>query len=43
LISQPGSGTTVTCLFLPVSRELPRGGAPRRQWEEASRVEKTQP
>ena len=35
LQSQPGSGTTVTCLFLPASRELPRGGAPRRQRAEA--------
>ncbi len=30
LHSQPGSGTRVTCLFLPVSRELPRGGGVRR-------------
>jgi PAS domain S-box-containing protein len=43
LHSKPGSGTTVTCLFLPVSRELPRPGAPRRQREETSRVEQTQP
>jgi PAS domain S-box-containing protein len=43
LQSQPGSGTSVSCLFLPVSRELPRGGGPRRQWEEPSRVEKTSP
>jgi PAS domain S-box-containing protein len=42
LQSQPGSGTTVTCLFLPVSREL-RAGFPRRQREEASRMEKTTP
>jgi hypothetical protein len=31
----------VTCLFLPVSRELPRAGGPRRQREEAVRMEKT--
>jgi PAS domain S-box-containing protein len=43
LLSQPGSGTVVSCLFLPISRELPRGGAPRRQREEARRVEETQP
>ena len=43
LHSKPGSGTTVTCLFLPVSRELPRPGAPRRPREETSRVEQTQP
>jgi two-component system sensor kinase FixL len=43
LQSQPGSGTTVTCLFLPVSREVPRGTGPRRPREEASRVEKAQP
>jgi PAS domain S-box-containing protein len=43
LHSQPGSGTTVTCLFLPVSRELPRGGGLRRQRQETSRVEETQP
>jgi PAS domain S-box-containing protein len=43
LQSQPGSGTTVTCLFLPVSRELPRGGGLRRSREESSRMEKTQP
>jgi signal transduction histidine kinase len=42
LHSQPGSGTTVTCLFLPVSQELPRNSGPRRQWEEGSRMEKTQ-
>ncbi len=42
LQSQLGSGTTVTCLFLPVSREL-RAGFPRRQREEASRMEKTTP
>jgi PAS domain S-box-containing protein len=41
LHSQPGSGTMVTCLFLPVSRELPRAGGPRRQREEAVRMEKT--
>jgi PAS domain S-box-containing protein len=41
LHSQPGSGTTVTCLFLPVSRELPRGGVPRRHREEPARAEKT--
>ncbi|HEY3862220.1 MAG TPA: PAS domain S-box protein [Verrucomicrobiae bacterium] len=40
LHSQPGSGTTVTCLFLPVSRELPRGGAPRRSREKTIRVER---
>ena len=42
LHSQPGSGTTVTCLFLPVSRELPRGGVPRRHREEPAHAEKTQ-
>jgi hypothetical protein len=31
--------TRVTCLFLPVSRELPRGGGPRRHREEPGRVE----
>jgi PAS domain S-box-containing protein len=41
--SQPGSGTTVTCLFLPTSRELPLGGAPRRQRKETSRVEEISP
>jgi signal transduction histidine kinase len=30
LHSQPGTGTRVTCLFLPVSREAPRNGAVRR-------------
>jgi PAS domain S-box-containing protein len=39
LHSQPGSGTRVACLFLPVSRELPRNGAPRRRQEEPGRVE----
>jgi signal transduction histidine kinase len=34
LQSHPGAGTMVTCLFLPVSRELPRGGVPRRPREE---------
>jgi hypothetical protein len=43
LQSQPGSGTTVTCLFLPVSREAPRGGIPRRHREEHNRAEHTQP
>ncbi len=43
LQSQPGSGTTVSCLFLPVSRELPRGGGPRRQREEPNRVERASP
>jgi PAS domain S-box-containing protein len=43
LHSQPGSGTTVQCLFLPVSREVPPGGAPRSQRVEPSRVERTQP
>jgi signal transduction histidine kinase len=43
LQSQQGSGTTVSCLFLPASRELPRGGGPRRQREEAGLVERTQP
>jgi len=43
LQSQPGSGTTVTCLFLPVSRELPRGGTPRGHRQEPSRLETTQP
>jgi signal transduction histidine kinase len=43
LQSQLGSGTTVTCLFLPVSREAPRGGFPRRQREESNRAEPSQP
>ncbi len=43
LQSLPGSGTTVTCLFLPVSRELPRGGALRGQRPESSRVDHSQP
>jgi PAS domain S-box-containing protein len=43
LHSQPGSGTTVQCLFLPVSRELPPGGGPRGRREEPSPVERTQP
>jgi PAS domain S-box-containing protein len=43
LQSQPGSGTTVTCLFLPVSRELPRGGGPRRQQQDEGRLESTPP
>ncbi len=43
LQSQPGSGTRVSCLFLPVSRELPRGGGPGRRREELGRVENTQP
>jgi len=43
LQSQPGSGTTVTCLFLPVSREAPRGSAPRRHREKPNRAERTQP
>jgi signal transduction histidine kinase len=41
LQSQPGSGTVVTCLFLPVSRELPRVGAPRGPRPETSRLETT--
>jgi PAS domain S-box-containing protein len=43
LHSQPGSGTTVACLFLPISRELPRASNPRRPREEMGRVEETQP
>src|SRR5208337_2689861 len=43
LQSQPGSGTRVTCLFLPVSRELPRGNAWRRPREESLRLEPTPP
>jgi PAS domain S-box-containing protein len=43
LHSKPGAGTTVTCLFLPVSRELPRVAASRRPREETSRMEQTQP
>jgi signal transduction histidine kinase len=43
LQSQPGSGTTVTCLFLPVSSELPSAGGLRRQQEETSQVEEIQP
>jgi PAS domain S-box-containing protein len=39
LQSQPGSGTTVSCLFLPASRELPRAGGPsRRAGEPAQRT-----
>jgi PAS domain S-box-containing protein len=43
LQSQPGSGTLVTCLFLPVSRELPRGASPRRQQDDPVLVEKLSP
>jgi PAS domain S-box-containing protein len=43
LQSHPGSGTTVTCLFLPVSREAPRGNIPRRHREEPNRAERAQP
>jgi len=43
LHSQPGSGTTVTCLFLPFSRELPRGGTPRRQRDEPVVAERFSP
>jgi len=43
LHSQPGSGTIVQCLFLPASREAPRGGGPRRQREEPGLVENIQP
>jgi PAS domain S-box-containing protein len=43
LQSQPGSGTSVTCLFLPVSREGPRGSFPRRRREERKRAEPNQP
>jgi PAS domain S-box-containing protein len=43
LQSQPGSGTTVTCLFLPKSREVPRGGGPRRLRQESGRLENTPP
>jgi signal transduction histidine kinase len=42
LQSQPGSGTTVTCLFLPVSGESSRGPLPRRHREEPSRAERLQ-
>jgi signal transduction histidine kinase len=43
LQSQPGSGTTVTCLFLPVSGEPPRANFPRRQREEPTEAERIQP
>ncbi len=42
LQSQPGSGTTVTCLFLPVSREAPRRSVSRRRREKPNRAEHTQ-
>jgi PAS domain S-box-containing protein len=40
LQSQPGSGTTVTCLFLPVSREALGGSISRRRREEPDRAER---
>jgi signal transduction histidine kinase len=43
LQTQPGSGTTVTCLFLPVSGESPRAGAPRRPREERRPADHLQP
>jgi PAS domain S-box-containing protein len=43
LHSRPGSGTTVSCLFLPVSREVPRGGAPQHRREEPGRAETARP
>ncbi len=43
LQSQPGSGTTVTCLFLPISRETPLGSIPRRHREKPNPAERTQP
>jgi PAS domain S-box-containing protein len=43
LQTQPGSGTTVTCLFLPVSGESPRGSVPRRPREEHRPAERLQP
>jgi signal transduction histidine kinase len=39
LQSQPGSGTSVSCLFLPASRDFARG-APRRHREEAALAKK---
>ena len=39
LQSQPGSGTTVSCLFLPVLGETPRSNASRRQREEQNRAQ----
>lgn len=42
LHSQPGSGTRVTCLFLPVSREMPRGGARGASGKNPGRVESSQ-
>ncbi len=39
LNSQPGSGTSVSCLFLPASRDFSRG-APRRHRDEPSLVKK---
>jgi len=43
LHSQPGSGTTVTCLFLPFSRELPRGVTPRRQRDDPAVAKRLSP
>ena len=43
LQSQPGSGTTVSCLFLPVSGEAPRVGVSRRQREEYNQPQRAEP
>jgi signal transduction histidine kinase len=43
LHSQPGAGTTVSCLFLPVAHQLSRGNGSRRLREEPLRVEPTKP
>jgi PAS domain S-box-containing protein len=44
LQSQPGSGTTVSCLFLPVSGEAPpRGSVSRRQREEHNQPQRAEP
>jgi signal transduction histidine kinase len=40
LQSQTGSGTSVTCLFLPVSREGLGGSIPRRRREETDHAER---
>jgi PAS domain S-box-containing protein len=43
LQSTPGSGTKVSCLFLPVSREMPRGARLRRLADEIERMDKAKP
>ncbi|HWX21169.1 MAG TPA: PAS domain S-box protein [Candidatus Binatia bacterium] len=41
LQSRPGSGTTVSCLFLPISRESPSNGHSQADPEEPVRAERT--